>query len=78
LFKEVDAAFGELGTPSSRETKGRLDLAEEIQELWVEVEGTARLFAIDSPVARHLTSDYQGRKDYHERVFASDDEVQST
>jgi hypothetical protein len=82
LFGELDTAFGELGTPSSREQEGRLDLnaEEEIQELWVEVEGTAKVIR-DRQSLRldRLTSDYQEVvKIIMNAINAdSDDEVQS-
>jgi hypothetical protein len=82
LFGELDAAFGELGTPTSREQETRLDLKaeEEIQELWSEVEGTAKVIRDrQSQRLDRLTSDYQEVvKIIMNAINAnSDDDVQS-
>lgn len=43
LFRDLETAFGELGTPADRQEEARLDLEAEqnIDALWAEVEGTA-------------------------------------
>lgn len=82
LFGELDTAFGELGTPASREQEARLDLTaeEEIQMLWSEVEGTAKVIR-DSQSQRlgRLTADHQEvvRVIMNAINADSDDEVQS-
>jgi hypothetical protein len=82
LFGELESAFGELGTPSSREQEARLDLKaeEEIQALWSEVEGTAKVIRDrQSQRLDRLTADYQEVvKIIMNAINAnSDDEVQS-
>lgn len=61
MFKELDTAFSELGTPSSREGEIKQDLVaeQEIQTLWEKIEGTARQIR-DRQAQRveRLTSDH--------------------
>jgi len=61
MFKELDSAFVELGTPASREEEVKLDLMAErdIQSLWETIEGSARQIR-DRQAQRveRLTSDH--------------------
>jgi len=61
MFKELDTAFSELGTPASREEEIKQDLTaeQEIQTLWEKIEGTSKQIR-DRQAQRleRLTSDH--------------------